>query len=409
MEKAAKATSQGYGWVVLAVTFVAGFTAPANMAKAPAIAPTLMGYFNIGPSQFGLLVSVFFLLGFLLAFPTAAIIRKLGLRVAISAAVICGALGSIIGAITPDFTLFVIGRLLEGAGMGIMGVAGASAITPWFPKASRGLPLGIWAIWVAAGMVVCPMIYGWIADPNGLGMDFHAIWWVTFVFDIIALVLFNLFYRAPDTPYDDSDLEGTKFEAGVQHKITDIFKSKALIALGLIFLFDEMAFMTINGFFVDYQTVTFGYDQIHANVYVTAFAVSGAIFAPLAGKLSDFFKTRKWVLLVGLIAGTFYTAIVFTNQIEWAYWPLTIIAGMTGGMVPSIIWIATPETVPGDLVPSANALVATTQNFGMFVGPLLMGVAIEALNYGTATLLCLVPLYFVCLIVWIVGLRKTLK
>jgi len=409
MEQTAKTTSRGYGWVILVITFIAGFTAPANMAKAPALAPTLMGYFNIDPSGFGLLISVFFMLGFLLAFPTAAIIRKIGLRGAISAAVACGVLGSVIGALSPNFTVFLIGRLLEGAGLGIMGVAGASAITPWFPKEKRGLPLGIWAVWVAAGMVVCPMIYGWIADPNGLGIDFHVIWWITAIFDAVVLVLFNLIYRTPKDPFEDSDLEGTNYEAGVAYRIADVFKSKALIFLALIFLFDEMAFVTVTSFLVDYQVTTFGYDQIHANIYATYFGLAGAVCAILGGKLSDFFKTRKYILLIGIIAGIIYTSIVLTNRIEWLYWPIGILAGMVGGFVPGMIWAATPETVPGDLVPSANAMMATTANFGMFVGPLIMGTAIAGLGYGMATLCCLTPLYIICLIFWIFGVRKTVR
>ena len=31
-----KSTDSGYGWAILAVTFLAGFTAPANMAKVTA-------------------------------------------------------------------------------------------------------------------------------------------------------------------------------------------------------------------------------------------------------------------------------------------------------------------------------------------------------------------------------------
>ena len=44
-----KSTDSGYGWAILAVTFLAGFTAPANMAKVTALAPVIMGQFGFGP------------------------------------------------------------------------------------------------------------------------------------------------------------------------------------------------------------------------------------------------------------------------------------------------------------------------------------------------------------------------
>ena len=48
-----KSTDSGYGWAILAVTFLAGFTAPANMAKVTALAPVIMGQFGFGPDVLG--------------------------------------------------------------------------------------------------------------------------------------------------------------------------------------------------------------------------------------------------------------------------------------------------------------------------------------------------------------------
>ena len=123
-----KSTASSYGWVILAVTFLAGFTAPANMAKVTALAPVVMATFGFGPDTLGWVIALFYVLGFIMAFPTAGLINRLGIRNVVLIAIGCAAVGSVIGAMTTDVTVFMISRFFEGAGMGGMGVAGASAI-----------------------------------------------------------------------------------------------------------------------------------------------------------------------------------------------------------------------------------------------------------------------------------------
>ena len=125
-----KSTDSGYGWAILAVTFLAGFTAPANMAKVTALAPVIMGQFGFGPDVLGWVIALFYVLGFVMAFPTTGLINRFGIRNVVMVAIACAIIGSIMGAMTTDVTIFMASRVFEGAGMGVMGVAGASAIAP---------------------------------------------------------------------------------------------------------------------------------------------------------------------------------------------------------------------------------------------------------------------------------------
>jgi predicted MFS family arabinose efflux permease len=254
-------------------------------------------------------------------------------------------------------------------------------------------------------MVICPILYGWIVGETGLALDFHTVWWGTFVFDIIVLALFLLLYRAPETPYDDADLEGSKFDRNAKPRLRDIFKSKAIIAMGLIFLFDEMAFMTINGFMSTYMTTVVGMTLIMANVFNTLYAVTGAIFAPLSGKISDVIKSRRWIILAGTVAGAIFSCIVFTATDEWIYWPLGIIAGMAGSCGPSLIWVAAPEQVPGNLVPQANGWLSFTQNLGMVIGSLILGNLVTVFGWTIASFTMLVPLWLICIVIFFWGMK----
>ena len=398
-----KSTSSGYGWVVLAVTFLAGFTAPANMAKVTALAPVIMQTFGFTPDILGWVIALFYVLGFVMAFPTTSLINKLGIRNVVMLAIACAALGSIMGAVSQDVSIFMVSRVLEGAGMGVMGVAGASAIAPWFAPEKRGLPLGIWAMWVALAMCICPVLYGFMVGT--LGMAWQSVWWGTLVFDIIVGVLFFFLYAEPSKP-EVSEEEMIPAGKAVFKRA---YKSKALWGLALIFFLDEAAFMAINGFLTTYLTEQLAVTLVFATTISSAFGIAGTIGAPLSGWLADTLKSRKWVLFFSLVCGVAYTAIVFTcGDPNW-YWGIMILAGIVGGFVPSIIWQATPDTVEPDDVPAANSLVAFTQNFGMFLGAIVMGNAITAFGWSTGSYIALLPCYALALIVFFAMLYKSMK
>ncbi len=306
-----KSTDSSYGWVVLAVTFLAGFTAPANMAKVTALAPVVMQTFGFGPDTLGWVIALFYVLGFVMAFPTAGLINKLGIRNVVLIAIGCAAVGSAMGALTENVTVFMVSRFLEGAGMGVMGVAGASAIAPWFAPEKRGFPLGIWAMWVALAMCICPVLYGYVVDT--LALPWQTVWWGTFVFDIVVGIVFVVFYREPERPYQTEE-DQVSGKADFKRAL----KNPMLWALGMIFFFDEAAFMAINGFLTTYLTEQLATTLVWATGIASAFGVAGAICAPLCGKISDWLKTRKWVLLFALIGGVAYTAVVFTCQVPAA-------------------------------------------------------------------------------------------
>lgn len=398
-----KGVDSGYGWVVLGVTFLAGFTAPANMAKVTALAPVIMQAFGFTPDILGWVIALFYVLGFVMAFPTTTLINRLGIRNVVMLAIGCAAIGSIMGAVTQDVAVFMVSRVLEGAGMGVMGVAGASAIAPWFAPEKRGLPLGIWAMWVALAMCICPVLYGFMVDT--MGMTWQSVWWGTLVFDVIVGILFFLLYAEPSHPQVSED---EKREQGGA-VFARAYKSKTLWALAIIFFLDEAAFMAINGFLTTYLTEQLAVTLVFATTISSAFGIAGTIGAPLSGWLSDLLKTRKWVLLFALICGVAYTAVVFTCGDPNLYWGIMILAGIVGGFVPSIIWQATPDTVEPDDVPAANSLVAFTQNLGMFVGAVAMGNAITAFGWGVGSYVALLPCYALALVVFFVGLRKSLR
>ena len=407
MAEQIKSKSSAYGWVIVVITMLAGFTAPMNMAKVTSLAPVIMTTFGFGPDTLGWVIALFYVMGFVMAFPTTGFINKVGIKGAVAIAVAAGVIGSVMGAVFNDnLVLFMISRVFEGMGFGVMGVAGSSAIGPWFAPEKRSLPLSIWSMWVAVCMCLCPIFYGWVVD--GMGMPWTAIWWGTAIYDIVALVLFFALYRTPERPYETEEEKMSK-NAG-KAMLSRALKSKMLWGLALIFLFDEAAFMAINGFLTTYLAEELATGLVFATAIASLFGFAGAIAPPISGAICQKFNNHRWILLFSLIVGVVYTATVFTLQDPNLYYGVAIMAGIVGGWVPGIIWQFTPNTVCTDDIPAANSFVAFTQNLGMFIGAIFMGAAISGLGWTMGSFVAMVPCYIAGLIVFFAfGLQKTMK
>lgn len=380
-----------YAWAVVAVVWLAGFSAPANMAKVTTLAPVLMEVFGIGPDTIGWVIALFYALGIILAFPAAGLINRFGIRVCVIISIVTGALGSLLGVISTDLGVFMASRVLEGAGMGLLTVAGPAAITPWFPKERRGLPLGIWGMWVALAMFLCPIVYAAVAETAG----WRIVWWITLAFDIIVLVLFLLVYRTPDFIFEGEGIERTQAKPSIKN----VMANKTVWALGLVFFFDQLAVMAVNNFTTTYLTTVVGASLTLAATLASMAAIIGAVCSPLAGKISDILKTRRWVLVVGCVAGIAYTALYFnTTSIDFI-WPIVVLGGIVGGVVPAMIFAATPEQVDPVDVPNAMAMVSLTQNVGMFLGATILGGAVTAIGWSSSALFVLAPCFVIATLI----------
>lgn len=401
-----KCIDGSYGWVVVLFTMLVGFVPGSNMAKAIALAPVVCQNFMIDPATFGVVVAAFYIMGFVMAFPTTGLVNKLGMKGSVVIAVGCGVLGSVMGAMADtNTTMFIVSRVIEGASFGIMGVVGASSIGPWFSPQKRSLPLSIWSMWVAVCMCVCPIMFGWLVET--VGVSWSAIWWGAAVYDLAVGILFCVFYRKPLDLEAATNSEG---EGMGKASIKRALKSPMLWALALIFLFDEAAFMAINGFITTYLNVELGTTLVFANAIFSLFGFMGAIAPPVSGWITQKWNNHRWVLLVGLFVAVAYTALVFNLREPALFYPLSIFAGIVGGCVPSILWQFTPNTVDTVDIPAANAFMAFTQNIGMTIGALIIGNAITIWGWSQGSLIGMVPLYVICLIIYFAfGVHKKLK
>lgn len=403
-----KGSSDRFRWLILAVVWLAGFIQPMNMVKIFALAPVLMDSFQISEDMMSIVMSLFYVIGIVLAFPAASVVNKIGIKVTAVIALVFSILGGIVGALSTDLTVFMISRVLEGVGMGVMGVVGVAAISPWFKPSKRGFPLAIWGTWVTIAFLIGPALFSFIYDTTG---SWQIIWWGLVVFSVIVLVLFIFVYREPTFIFDTSEniveVNEVVRETLPKPEVMLALKSPVMWIIGFMILVVAAASMAMQSFFPTYVYSLPDVSLSLAGIVVSSAALVGAVCALLAGKISDRIRSRKIILLIGFIAAIVYSAILFQVTEILLFIPILILIGIGENFTMAMIYASTAELMPNEKIAGASALLAFMQNIGMLVGTTAIGFVFVAVgDWGLAALLVPVPLYAIGLILTIVAWKK---
>lgn len=397
-----KKNNMGRAWAIVLVVFLSGFCMPANMGETMWIAPVVMEALHFGPDILGWVNGVFYILGAVIAFPAASFVRRIGIRASVCIALACGIIGNFIGIMAPSVEILMVSRIIQGAGFGLMGVIGVTAIAPWFPKEKRGLPLGVWAIWVATANAITPMLDAAIVEATG---NYISVWQFFLVVDIVVLVLFLLVYREPSDPYiDEAEKAGE-----VKFSYKELFSNKVVWVLAFVFFVEEGAFIASQGFLSTYITMYVDPSLMIGTAFVSAGAFWGMIVSPVAGKISDAIGSRRKILIFCMISAVFFGALVFFIKDVWLYVIVIILNGFVGGGVTAMLWTASTEVVPSHLISGVTASLACSQSVGMFLGSMFMGNVINAIGFEMSGFVVLVPCFALGLLAVLFGLRGRLR
>ncbi|MEJ2300649.1 MAG: MFS transporter [Anaerolineales bacterium] len=368
------ATVLPYAWVVLVIVYLASVAGPLNQTKVPPLMPVLMDAFQLELGQAGWLMSVFALTGLVLALPAGVFLPRIGPKVMGLIATGCLALGAALGALSTGAGLFLVSRVIEGIGMGLIAVVAPAAIAMWFPSANRGGPMGIWATWVPVGSVSMYVL----APVIGSAAGWQAVWWLGAGFALLALILYGLLMRLPPWLADASD--GTS----AAPPLNKILANKAIWLLGLEFGCFNLVFISLGTFYPTYLSEVRDYSLAQASLIASLSSLVILVSAPLAGWVSDRIGSRRLLFSIPFI----FIALLMLFPFRLLGWHIFVFMGALGlvtGAIPTATFSAAPEIMGRpDLAGLGLAVVMVGQNLGMFVGPILFGNLVEGLGWAVA-------------------------
>jgi MFS family permease len=364
-----------YAWVILFALYMATLSATLNLFKLPPVITVIQEAFGVGNVETGDLMSIFSIMGFVLAIPAGYILKRFGIKMTGLISVGAVTIGSAIGAMSQTFQMLYVGRFIEGVGMGLIMVAAPFAISVWFPLHNRALPTGLWASSVGIGNIVTLLI----APTLAVKFAWPSVWWSGAGFSALSFVLFAILFRMPKQ--EEVETAPAAPASGEEAKPPSLAKGMANFSYWMIsisFGCYNLVVMAMCTFLPVFLEVARGYSKTYENGvlmnagFVTALIMAASIFSgPVGGSISDRLGKRKIMVLVPYILMTLTFLVPFTISIPMIPWYM-IVFGIVGGPIAPVLLAAVPEVAKKpQYIGIGMSVAAVGQNIGMYIGPSL--------------------------------------
>lgn len=375
-----------HAYVEFLVVVLAGVACSWAVYKVTPVIPTMITELNVSPTLAGWIMSVANLLGIVLAFPATAILKKLGVKKAGVMTMAIVLVGTIIGYFAADQVMLIISRVIEGFGIGLIGVIAPSVINMWFPIQKRGLPMGLWSVWQGISVAFTFLIT--IPINNALG-SWKGVWLFGMLLLVIAIILYGIIARSPqgdEANYADSEDASVNVFAVLKER------SPWIICIGgLTFGLAASVFVT---WIASYWMQEGGLSEASANNIVSIVYFLEIVFAILAGwVLNKVHRRRVWIVVVSILYAAVYLA-AFIFHTMAGIWIVALTYAVIESCFTAAMWTLVGQTVKDPrLTSGAVAMYTIFVSLGMMLGSPIGGFVIENASWlALSVLVCVFQL-----------------
>lgn len=349
-------------WRHVAVAVLGGVAAAMHIGKVPPAIPLLREEFALSLVQAGWVMGLASALGAVCGLLVGRLSDYLTHRRAMMLGLFLAVLGSMMGYGATTVPVLMTSRVLESFGIILAIVAGPALISFSAAPQDRQLALGIWGLWLPAGvaamMLLSPVLlplHGW--RGNWLAAGFGS---------LVPLVALSLLRMPP------AEREPARTPLLVGLRLTAARGTSWIIAG--IFLTYSASFMAVFGFLPTLliEDMQVGLNQ--ASV-MTALAVSANALGNVLGGVLARLGAPRWTTIAGpCILLTLTSLAVFSPALPLVLrYGASILYAVSGGLLPATIMGALPVYAPRrDLVGTFSGFVMQGSNIGQCFGPMLL-------------------------------------
>ena len=327
------------------------------------LVPDISTYFGVPVGTAGLLTSAF-AAGMVIGAPAmAALTRRLPVKSTLLGCVTVFAAAHVVGALTPDFTVLFITRVIAAiVNAGFLAVALGAATKLVAPNA-KGRAVSI----LLAGTTVATVAGVPAGAVLGTALGWQSTFWAIALLCVPAAIGIAAGFttQAGDTSEKDS--------SSLRMELAQLASPRLVLTMMLAALVNAGTFATLT-FLAPIVTGTADLSQWWVSVALVLFGVGSFIGVTVAGRLSD---ARPRIVIVGggsvLVLGWLALAIFATNPV--ALLGLVFAQGVLGFAVGSTLITRVLYAAAG--APTMAGSYATAAlNVGAAVGPILAAAAL---------------------------------
>jgi MFS transporter, DHA1 family, multidrug resistance protein len=343
------------------------------------VVPLFAQQFGVSQSAIGLTIAVYGLSRFLVNVPSSRIADTHGRRNALAIGGIITVVGSVLCALAPTYTVFLIGRFISGAGAAFVLTGGQIVLADISTNANRGRVMaiyqGVFLVTVGAGAFPG----GWLAANVSLSAPF----WVNA--SLAGLVTILAWLLVPETRQFAAERAG-----GRAVPLSSRAQLAAVAAVPGFALISLVGFSTVAArtgalfnvipLFAE-REIGLGADQIGIGLGMVS--IIGLLFVYPSGLLVDRFGRKAIIVPSTLFSSAGMVLFGVATSFEF-YLFASIVWSMASGISG-----ATPAAYAADIAPPGMAAPAmgmfrAISDSGYVIGPLVLGAIADATSSVTA-------------------------
>lgn len=171
--------------LIVSILLAASFVSLLNQTLLIVALPSIMKEFHIGPTEAQWVTTGFMLANGIMIPITAFLIEKFSSKALLISAIGIFALGTLLGAITPNFWMLILARIIQAVGAGMLMPLMQTVILTIYPVENRGTAMGMSGLVIGFAPAIGPTLAGWIIDQ----FSWRYLFYTVFPFTLIVLLL----------------------------------------------------------------------------------------------------------------------------------------------------------------------------------------------------------------------------
>ncbi len=407
--------SLSYRWVILLLFVFSQMILSIVGLGWGSLAPFFKQAMTLNNTQVGMISSVFYLAGALIAFPGGIIVDRYGVKLGIilwlgfmSVPILLLGIvyynpGDFIQAL-PQYVVLLALTAIAGLGYGLGNPVCSKGLFIWFSKKEeRGTVFGIRQAAVTLGAALAGVLLVYLCQQVG---PFSALGIIGLCI-IVMLVLSVIFYHDP-AGYEIHVNEHKITQNDPKNKpmffmLSQHFAEKAFVRLSIVMALMGLGQGIVVTFLILFINDTLGFSLLYSGSILALVMISGSIGRVIWGVISDrlFHGQRKPVLIIISLLAAASIIMLACWQVDWPKELfLVVVVGIGLSVVGwnSIALVFVTEISPNSKTATYIGLASTIAWVGVAAGPFVFGGITDYFGYFAAwiTLAACFVLSFCC-------------
>lgn len=356
--------------------FLVGISASLHIWKLAPALPALQQELQLSLVESGFLLSSVQIGGMTLGLIIGLFAERIGFKRCILIGMFIIVVSSIITTLTPDKTIVLLSRAIEGCGF-LMVVLPVPALVKRLVSAQQlSRIMGLWGCYMPTGTVIILLVGSWLLTLGSWRM----LWLVLAVVSTIMLVL-SWFIIPADSQTTPKSTQPKSTENQLFNMVTTTLRSSKIWLVALVFCVYAAQWAGVIGFL---PTIYMAGDiSVTSAGLLTAIVAGANVIGNLgAGKLLQKQYQPQHLLWIGFVTMMGCAIVAFGLNVSLAvqFWAIVVFSAV-GGLIPATCFYLSVNHAPTPQTTSSSVgWVQQCSSMGQFFGPPAVALAVNVLG-----------------------------